>query len=157
MTINDNLRLQPPLLDRLLDTSGKTQPSHQVLRQLRESVRRDLEYLLNTRYRCVSPPDRQGHLRGAVVNFGIPDLSTINMTSGTSRNDFCRLLERSILAQDPRIRTVKVSSDQQINLQDPCVHFRVEAVLHTHIAPELIVFDSTLNPVSQAVAVAEIL
>lgn len=157
MTIDKNLRLQPPLLDRLLDTSGKTQPPHQILRQLRESVRRDLEHLLNARHRCISPPDRDGAMQSAVINFGIPDLSTINMTSSTSRNNFCRLLERSILAQDPRIQSVKVRSEQKNNHQDPCVHFRVEAVLHTHLAPELIVFDSTLNPVSQAVAVSEIL
>lgn len=157
MTVDKQMHLQAPLLDRLLDTSGNVHQPHQVLRQLRESVRRDLEHLLNARYRCVSPPDTQGYMQSAIVNFGIPDLSTINMTSNNSRNEFCRLLERTILAQDPRIKSVKVKSEQKINPQDPCVHFRVEAVLHTQAAPELIVFDSTLNPVSQSVDVSEIL
>lgn len=157
MAVYQNMRLQAPLLDRLLDTSGELHQAHQRLRQLRESVRRDLEHLLNSRYRCVSPSDIHGYMHSAIVNFGIPDLSTINMTSSSSRNEFCRLLEQTILAQDPRIKSVKVKSEQRINHQDPCVHFRVEAVLHTHSAPELIVFDSTLNPVNQSVDVSEIL
>lgn len=154
---NGQKRLLAPVLDRLLDTSGNLNQPHQVLRQLRESVRRDLEHLFNSRYRCVSPPDNSDYMKGSILNFGIPDLSTINMNSSSSRNDFCRLIEKTIMAHDPRIKSVKVKSEQQINNQDPSVHFRVEAVLHTNPAPELIVFDSTLNPVSQSVDVSEIL
>lgn len=157
MPTHTKTRLLTPMMDRFLDTSGKLNEPHQVLRQLRESVRRDLEHLFNTRYRCVSPTDSSGAMQGSILNFGIPDLSTINMNSSSSRNDFCRLIERTILAHEPRIKSVKVKSEQKINHQDPCVHFRVEAVLHANPAPELIVFDSTLNPVSQSVDVSEIL
>lgn len=156
MSVDKNIRLQAPLLDRLLDSGSRSHQPHQLLRQLRESVRRDLEHLLNSRHRCVSPANTQGYMQSSIINFGIPDLSTINMTSSSSRNEFCRLLERTIIAQDPRIKSVKVKSEQKVNQQDPCVHFRVEAVLHTHAAPELIVFDSTLNPVNQSVDVSEI-
>ncbi|WP_370981170.1 type VI secretion system baseplate subunit TssE [Agaribacterium sp. ZY112] len=152
-------RLLAPVLDRLLEQNRNSdfrQP-HQVLRHLRESVRRDLENLFNTRYCCVSPPEDYEHLDASVLNFGLPDLSTINMTSIDSRKEFCRDIERSILKFEPRIKTVKVKSDEAVDNEDPSIRFRVEAVLHTNAAPELIIFDSALNPITQTVDVSEIL
>lgn len=152
----DTKRLVAPLLDRLIGHHEGINQPHRILRQLRESVRRDLEHLFNTRYRCVSPSDNDT-MNASILNFGLPDLSTVNMTSIDSRKQFCREMEKSILAHDPRIKSVKVSSQDNINNQDPSVRFRVEAVLHANPAPELIVFDSTLNPVSQSVDVDEVL
>jgi len=150
-------QLVAPLLDRLIDNSGHYAQPHQILKQLRESVRRDLEHLFNTRYRCISPQGDVDLMSTSILDFGLPDLSTINMNTQDSRNHFCRQIEKTILNHDPRIKTVKVQSQEKINNQDPCVRFRVEAILHANPAPELIVFDSTLNPVSQSVQVAEIL
>ena len=50
--------LVAPLLDRFLEQNKGTdfRQSHQIVRSLRESIRRDLENLFNTRYCCVSPP-----------------------------------------------------------------------------------------------------
>ncbi|MBY6209998.1 type VI secretion system baseplate subunit TssE [Microbulbifer agarilyticus] len=152
-------RLIAPLLDRLLASSGHIdlQRPHQVLRQLREGVRRDLEYLFNTRYRCISASEAHQNLEGSNINFGLPDLSTINLTSADSRTRFCRDIEQTILEFEPRIRSVKVSTQEKVDVEDPSIRFRVEAVLHVNPASEVIVFDSTLNPVTQLVDVSEIL
>jgi len=152
-------RLLAPLLDRLLSSSDEVDMHrpHQVLRQLREAVRRDLEYLFNTRYRCVSHAPCHEHLETSNINFGLPDLSTINLTSADSRKRFCREIERTILDFEPRIRSVKVSTQDRVDVEDPSIHFRVEAVLHVNPASEVIVFDSTLNPVTQLVDVSEIM
>lgn len=152
-------RLLAPLLDRLLTSSGNMElhRPHQVLRQLREGVRRDLEYLFNTRFRCLSPPEGSRYLESSNINFGLPDLSTINLTSTDSRKRFCREIERTIMNFEPRIRSVKVSTQQQVDVDDPGIRFRVEAVLHINPASEVIVFDSALNPVTQLVDVSEIM
>lgn len=152
-------RLLAPLLDRLLVSSSQVDMHrpHQVLRQLREAVRRDLEHLFNTRYRCLSHPPEYEHLESSNINFGLPDLSTINLTSADSRKRFCRDIERTILDFEPRIRSVKVSAQEKVDIEDPSIHFRVEAVLHVNPASEVIVFDSTLNPVTQLVDVSEIM
>lgn len=157
MNSNSDKQLRSPLLDRLIEPQHQRLQPHQVLRQLRESVRRDLEHLFNSRYRCVSPSSDADYMQSSILNFGIPDLSTINMTSTQSRREFCRIIEQTIMAHDPRIKSVTVKSDKKINNLDPCVRFRVEAVLHANPAPELIVFDSALNPVSQSVDVSEVL
>ncbi|MFD1215800.1 MULTISPECIES: type VI secretion system baseplate subunit TssE [Microbulbifer] len=152
-------RLLAPVLDRLLDASRTTDLNrpHQILRQLREGVRRDLEYLFNTRYRVVSPPESHRSLSCSNINFGLPDLSTLNLSSSDGRKRFCRDIERTILDFEPRIRSVKVTTQEKIDVEDPSIRFRVEAVLHVNPASEVIVFDSSLNPVTQLVDVSEIM
>ena len=156
--IDDSKKLLAPLLDRLTNDALSSQPlrSHQVLKQLRESVRQDLEYLFNSRYRCVSPPKGHEHLSASLVNFGLPDISTVNLTASESRTRFCRDVEETIMTFEPRIQSVKVISEQAVDPDDPTIRFRIEAKLHANPAPETIVFDSSLNPVNHQINVAEI-
>ena len=156
--IDDNKKLLAPLLDRLSGDgkSAQQMPSHQVLKQLRESVRLDLEHLFNTRYRCISPLERHQHLKSSLINFGLPDISTVNLTAAASRQRFCREVEEAILTFEPRIKTVRVFSDKALNPEDPNIRFRIEAKLHANPAPETIVFDSSLNPINHNINIIEI-
>jgi len=151
-------RLMAPMLDRLLEQNQDTdfRQTHRIHRVLRESIRRDLENLFNTRYCCVSPPEAYKNLDDSVLNFGLPDLSTINMSSYDNRNDFCRKIEKTVLKFEPRITTVRVKTDAVIDNEDPTIRFRVEATLHVNPLQELIIFESTLNPINQTVNVSEI-
>ncbi|MEK9714134.1 MAG: type VI secretion system baseplate subunit TssE [Thalassolituus sp.] len=158
MTDRKEKLLIPPLFDRFLEQNKSTdfRQSHQIVRTLRESIRRDLENLFNTRYCCVSPPEGYSHLDDSVLNYGLPDLSTINMTSYNSRTDFCRRIEKAVLKFEPRIRSVKVKTDAVLDNEDPTIRFRVEASLNVNPLQELIIFESALNPVNQTVNVSEI-
>ncbi|AHK14844.1 MULTISPECIES: type VI secretion system baseplate subunit TssE [Thalassolituus] len=151
-------RLLAPVLDRLLEQnqSSDFRQSHRIQRCLRESIRRDLENLFNTRYCCVSPPEAYKNLDDSVLNYGLPDLSTINMSSFDSRNDFCRKIEKTVLKYEPRIKTVKVKTDAVLDNEDPTIRFRVEATLHMNPVQELMIFESTLNPINQTVNVSEL-
>jgi len=82
-------RLQPALLDRLIDDDPKnTQESRDrrilSMRQLRASVLRDLAWLLNTPCR---PPDDEIYefpvVARSVLNFGLPSMA--GMTSSSAR------------------------------------------------------------------------
>ena len=69
--------LVPSVLDRLIDdepTATREPPKSrgQVLRDLKQSVRRDLENLLNTRQRCKSWPENLSELEVSLVNYGFP-------------------------------------------------------------------------------------
>ncbi len=151
-------RLIPPVLDRLLEQNQTAdfRQSHHIVRCIRESIRRDLENLFNTRYCCVSPPQEYRNLDDSVLNYGLPDLSTINMTTFDNRNEFCRKMEKTILKFEPRIKTVKVKTEAVLDNEDPTIHFRVEATLNVNPLQELIIFESMLNPVNQTVDVSEI-
>ncbi len=67
----------PSLLDRLSGNidSRNGDDLAQSTAQLRQSVRRDVEKLLNTRWRCLHWPPDLTELDDSLVNYGIPDFS----------------------------------------------------------------------------------
>ncbi len=154
--IDDDKKLLAPLLDRLSESGAHKNSAHHILKQLRESVRRDLEHLFNTRYRRLSAKPQHPHLRASLIDYGLPDISTINLNAAASRARFCRDVEAAILTFEPRIRSVKVSSEKNVNADDPSICFRIEAKLHANPATETIVFDSALNPIDQNIHLTEI-
>ena len=101
-------RLQPSLLDRLTDEEpDKSQESRDKrilsVRRLRESIKRDLAWLLNTS-NLGSIDDLSGYPRvvESVLNYGIPDITGI-VASGADVSVIERRVRQAILAFEPRI------------------------------------------------------
>jgi type VI secretion system protein ImpF len=143
--------LLPSVLDRLLDDEPevKSEPSksrHQVLREMKLSVRRDLENLLNTRRRAGPPPVELGELARSLVNYGLPDFTATSMTSAEEREQFRQAVENVIRGCEPRFKTVKVQLLQGADPLDRTLRFRIDAVLYAYPAPEVVVFDSAVEP-----------
>jgi type VI secretion system protein ImpF len=148
------------ILDRLLDDEPQTQTDidksrHQQLRELRDSVRRDLQSLLNTRHRMISPPEEYPQLEISLLNYGLPDLAAINIADLEKKRSFTRLLEKILSDFEPRFKTVKVQHITTTNTTDRTLKFRIDATLYADPAPEIVVFDSVLDPVSRTVNVEE--
>ena len=112
--IDRSKKLRPSIFDRLLDDAPhnklESEPDrYQNLKTLRQSVRRDLEQLLNTRYRIVSPPPEHGQLEHSLLNYGLPDLATINIIDANQKKEFIRHMEKIIKTYEPRFKSVKVT------------------------------------------------
>jgi type VI secretion system protein ImpF len=145
--------LLPSLLDRLIDedpTAKREDPQSQFqrLRQLKQSVRRDLENLLNTRWRAVGWPKDLSELESSVVNYGIPDFTGANLGSAGSRDDFVRVIQETIRRFEPRLKRVKVELVDNSEREDRTMRFRIDAILQCDQEPEPVVFDSSLEPAS---------
>ncbi len=158
--IDKKKNLRPSILDRLFDEEPHINVEveknrHQQLRDLRSSVRRDLENLLNTRYRMLEPPSNCKQLESSLLNYGLPDLATINITDNDRKIEFIRLLERIIREYEPRFKSVRVAFVDNQDKVDRTLRFRVNATLYADPAPEVVVFDSILEPVSRTVKVEE--
>lgn len=158
--ISAEQKLTAPLLDRLLDDQPdqpqeRERAQHLLIHQLKESVRRDLEALFNSRQCCIAPPEAFTQSQKALHNYGLPDAATLNLGSQKARLEFCRLVESTIKRFEPRIRSAKVTTRSTFDPEDSSIRFRVEATLFALSADELIVFDSALNPVTRSVTVAE--
>ncbi len=143
--------LVPSVLDRLLDDDPgvSTEPPKsrtQVLRELKQSVRRDLENLLNTRWRCVAWPPKLEQLERSLINYGIPDFSAANLSSSEDRELFRQALAASIEAFEPRFKRVEVKLLDAEESIDRTLRFRIDALLYAEPAPEPVVFDSALEP-----------
>jgi type VI secretion system protein ImpF len=148
------LRHEQPLvtsvLDRLLDDNPggppEVQPErHQVLRDLKDAVRRDLEDLLNTRSCCRPPPPDLPELQDSLLTYGLPDFTGVNVGSSKSREELRALLEAIIRRHEPRFRSVKVELPEGGEPLDRTMRFRIDALLNVQPRPEPVVFDSLLK------------
>ncbi len=158
--IEKDRNLRASVLDRLFDDeptivmdSDKTR--QRKLKDLRFSVRRDLESLLNSRCRVVSVAEELSEVNRSVLEYGLPDLAVINMMDIIKKNEFTRKIENIIRTFEPRFKSVKVSHVANVEKTDRIIRFRIDAVMWADPEPEIIVFDSVLEPVLRTVTVEE--
>jgi len=149
--IDPDQPLLPSLIDRLIDddpaTVGLRRSRGQYLRELRDSVRRDIENLLNTRQRCRSPDTEQSELEVSLPNYGIPDFTALSLSTRDAQYDFCRVMEAQIRAYEPRLFDIKVTlNDGGESGDDRTMRLRISALLKANPAPEPIEFTSFLDP-----------
>lgn len=159
--IGKSKKLRPSVLERLLDDEPHVQAEqdpgqHQYIRQLRDSVRRDLENLLNTRCYIFTPPDDLYEVEKSLLNYGLPDLATVNVIDAKKRGAFIDQLQRTLMEYEPRFKSVKVSYIESTDSSDRTLRFRIDAVIYAEPQPEVIVFDSVLESVTRMVSVKEI-
>jgi len=136
-------RLQPSLLDRLTDDDpGRKQESRdrRVLSpaRLRECVRRDLTWLLNTtNLGATQNLDAEPHVARSVLNYGMPDLAGHTASSVDVRS-LERMLLKVIWDFEPRLvkSSVKVRlmiDEQKMSHNAMC--FDIEAELWAQPLP----------------------
>lgn len=157
--IEKNKKLRASILDRLLDDaptrSGNHDEAQQNLKQLRKSVRRDLENLLNTRLRVIEPDERFVEMSKSVLNYGLPDLATLNIIDKTKKQEFITQLENLLMTFEPRFKSVSIQQIESADASDRTLNFRIDAVLYADPSPEVIVLNSVLEPVSRSVNIQE--
>lgn len=159
--IDNKKKLRSSILDRLIDNETHVSTEvdtgrHQFQKQLRDSVRRDIENLLNTRYYLTSPPDDLPQIKNSLLNYGLPDLATVNIIDVQKRKDFTQKLEQSLQQFEPRFKHVKISYIANTDQTDRTLRFRIEATMYADPLPEVVVFDSLLESVTRTVTIKEI-
>ena len=148
-----------PLLDRLIDseperlTDASLSPA-EAMRILMNSVRRDLEMLLNARRRFRSWPVAYRELESSPVAFGIPDCTAGAFNDQRERELFRAEVEATIRRFEPRFLRVTVHlSDLEPRKLTSSLRLRVEALLHADPAPEAVFFDTVVDAVTSNVAI----
>lgn len=156
-TGSDQRLLVPSILDRLVDRGwGRPQSGGAVrMRELRESVRHDLQSLLNARCRCVSYPPDLKELAVSAVTYGLPDFSTTASGVQSFKAEFRKRVEETIRRFEPRIKSVSVVLLEQDDEISPQLRFRIDAVLYADPAPEPVTFASELEPVTGEVSIRQ--
>ncbi len=139
------------LLERLIDHDPKNQAPEQPptraqsVRQLKASVRRDLEWLLNTRRTPEPAGTEYEEVERSLHNYGLPDLSSLNWQSSRDRQRLCRLLEQALALFEPRLRRAKVIPLEASASAQHVLRFQIEGMLDMAPAPEYISFDTVLQ------------
>ncbi len=132
--VPSDLPLVPSVLDRLMDfepTAAREAPKSrsQVLRELKLSVRRDLENLLNTRQRFGILPEGLKELERSLVRYGLPDITGSDLGTTRSREELRRTLERVIQNFEPRFKSVSVAVLDEAETLDRTLRFRIQGLL----------------------------
>jgi type VI secretion system protein ImpF len=137
------------VLDRLIDHEPKNRTESiptaaQSLRATKAALRRDLEWLMNTRRIADDPPESCAELRRSVYVYGLPDISSMSIFSTTDQNLLLKTIESSVALFEPRLTRVKVSL-RPVTGSGRMVHFVIEGLLRVDPVPEHIVFDTVLE------------
>jgi type VI secretion system protein ImpF len=157
-------RLQPSLLDRLTnDTPDQRTESGDKrvlsLERLRECVRRDLAWLLNTaNLACVQDLSEYPEVERSTLNFGIPDL-TGKTASSVDKASLVKLVRRAILEFEPRLLRNSVKVQIVTNPEshnNNAVYFHIEADLWAQPLPLRLYLRTELNLEDGEATVTEI-
>jgi type VI secretion system protein ImpF len=142
--------VQPSLVDRLTDeapgvTADLLISRDESERRYRTSVRRDLEWLLNTRRTMEPAPAERPELRHSVYDYGLPDTTGVPMDMLRGHERLVAWLEDTIARFEPRLTDVRVRLIEADQVATPQVRFTIEALLRMDPSPELVVFDTVLQ------------
>jgi len=138
------------VLDRLIDlepTNRMESPlsRSQSVRLLKSSVRRDLEWLLNSR-RIVDLPDESlKEVNRSTYTYGLPDLSALTMLAAGDRNRLVRQVLATISQFEPRLTNVRLVMVEAPDAAKKDVRLRIEAMLRMDPVPEPITFDTVIE------------
>ncbi len=142
----------PGLFDRLMDVPVHGASSGTVSRlsieDLKDSVARDLEALLNTR--TVIPEEilkRFPECGRSIATYGLNDFAGLSLSSTDDRAFICRSLERAIARHEPRLRNVQASLELRADAVNR-LNFAITALLVVNSAHEPVNFDAVLQPSS---------
>jgi type VI secretion system protein ImpF len=121
--------------------------SKEELKAYRSAVRRDLEWLLNTRRIAEPLPDGMREVEESVYCYGLPDFSQLSLVSGRSEGDQDRLaamIVKSIKLFEPRILDVRVTIAPRSGSGQE-LHFHVYGRLKMKPRPEQVCYDTVLD------------
>jgi type VI secretion system protein ImpF len=130
-----------------------TSPSGDVER-VKDSVRRDLEWLLNSKRPPVDFPEGVDSLDQSLMSYGLPDITSLSPGDSLELERFQRTLEGVIRNFEPRLTRVVVSfTPIDKDGHNGSLHYRIDALLRLDPYPEPIVFDTVLDLGSRAFSV----
>jgi type VI secretion system protein ImpF len=137
------------VLDRLIDRDPKTRSEipftrAQSLRELKLALKRDLEWLLNTRKTIDPAPDSARETVRSVYHYGFADISSKSVPSTRDHGDLVREIESAIAVFEPRLKRSKVRMETAEGSYRT-LKFAIEGLLCMDPAPEPVRFDTVLE------------
>ncbi len=134
------------LIDRDPEAASDPPPTRaQSVRQLKAALRRDLEWLLNTRRTPEEAGGEYEELAASLYNFGLPDVTTLSWSSIRDRNRLVRMIEQTVATFEPRITHLKVVPLESVAGSKHVLRFQIEGLLEMDPAPEHVSFDTVLQ------------
>ena len=132
--------ITPSIIDRLIDpeSEGADWRWGYSLEQMMETVRRDVEDLLNTHRAGAPIPAELVETKASVLAYGLPDLVSYYGLGPKLESVVSRSIEETIVQFEPRLRDVRaVLLNPEKTGEKLRLEFRINAKLCIEPAPEV--------------------
>jgi type VI secretion system protein ImpF len=139
--------VQQSVLDRLIsdDTDGSAITRSQSVRELKAAVRRDLEWLLNSRAIADPPAESLPELRASAYTYGLSDITSLSADDPKARARLRHMIEDAIRIFEPRLAGVQVTEAATATRDLRQLRFSIQALLKMDPTPERVSFDTVLE------------
>ncbi len=132
------------ILDRLMEVEDWPATRSQSTRFFRDGLKRDLEWLLNTRQPPLEEIASMPAAKASVINYGLPDISSLGLTSSTDQRSLRIAIETCLRNFEPRLMDIRVTLESSDTV-DRRLRFHIEGNMRLDPAPEEIAFDTVLE------------
>jgi type VI secretion system protein ImpF len=132
------------VLDRLMQVDDWPATRAQSLRYFREALKRDVEWLLNTRRPPIENIGKFERARATMVNYGLSDITALGLSSASDQKRLRKALEQCLREFEPRLTDVVVTLEES-QTADRRLRFHVQGLMRINPAPEEISFDTVLE------------
>jgi len=119
----------------------------EAINRHKDSVKRDLEWLLNTRQVVDDRLPSYPEISRSVYAYGLPDITSINVGAIHDQNELLRRMERCIEFFDKRLTKTEITLEPMAGL-NRVLRFSISGLVLMDPAPEEIVIDTILDPSS---------
>ena len=138
------------VLDRLIDLDPRNSREvpltrAQSLRLFKEALRRDLEWLLNTRRVAVPPDETLKEVNKSAYIFGLPDFTGYHLSSPQDQTRLLRYIQAATKIFEPRLANVRVAPMEAGLISARTMRLRIEGLMLVDPAPEHVSFDTVLE------------
>ncbi len=132
------------VLDRLMEVEDWPSTRSQSTRYFRDALKRDLEWLLNTRQPPMPELASYPGAKISVINYGLPDISSLGLNNASDHRALRLAIEACLRNYEPRLMNVRVSLEGSDTV-DRRLRFHIEGSMKLDPAPEEIAFDTVLE------------
>ncbi len=138
---NNARELMPSFLDRLIEAGveGTSAKLTFNVQQMIDSIRADLEDLLNTRQGKLLTDCPYPEVKESLLSYGMPDLTSIAGVTSNTDESIGRMVEETIRRFEPRLRNVRATMVEAPlgEKNERRVQFHIEGMLNVDPAPEV--------------------
>jgi type VI secretion system protein ImpF len=145
--IRPELLITQSLVDRLTDREPWPETRSASVAMFRDSLKRDIEWLLNTRKPVMPELESYPATAASVLNYGFTDIRSFDSSAGKDPNALIRAMEECVRTYEPRILQPRVF----LSRSDPLsrsLRFHLEGRIIYEDMEEEIKFDTVLELIS---------
>ncbi len=131
--------LRPSIIDRLIDpdSEGTSWRRGYSIEQVIDSVRKDLEDLLNSHQSDQNIPEELVEVRNSIIAYGLPDLVAFQSIGPEGIQRIGQAIEAAISLSEPRLTDVRATLIDPKGVKIMKLDFEIQATLRVDPSPEV--------------------